>query len=346
MLALVKTAPGVGNLEVLEIEEPVPPAGHVKIAVKAAGICGTDLHIYYDEYRSFPPVVLGHEVSGEVVAVGPGVERVRLGERVTSETYASTCGSCRYCRDGRANLCSDRRSIGSGANGAFTSYLVVPENNLHVLPRNISYEEGALTEPLACVVHAMLGTATVAPGDVAVIAGPGAIGLLALQVAKAAGALTMVLGTDVDEHRLQTARDLGADAALNVQRDDYRSAIEVATSSDGADVVCECSGAGPAAQTLLDLVRPGGRYAQIGLFGGAVSWNLDQIVMKELTVTGTFASTPSSWPRALRLMADGVVDVKPLISGVFSITEWRAAFDTVEQRSGLKTLLTPVEDGR
>jgi L-iditol 2-dehydrogenase len=344
MLALVKTAPGVGNLEVLEIEEPVPPEGYVKIAVRAAGICGTDLHIYYDEFRSFPPVVLGHEVSGEVVEVGPGVERVRAGDRVTSETYSSTCGSCRYCRDGRVNLCRERRSMGSGVNGGFTRYLIVPESNVHVLPEHVTYEEGALTEPLACVVHATLGGSTVVPGDVAVIAGPGAIGLLTLQVARAAGARTIILGTDVDEHRLQTARDLGADMTLNVQRDDYRSAIEAATEAGGADVVYECSGAGPAAQTLLDLVRPGGRYAQIGLFGKAVSWDLDQIVLKELTVTGTFASTPASWRQALRLMADGVVNLKPLISGVFPITEWRAAFDMVEQRSGLKTLLRPVEE--
>lgn len=344
MLALVKTAPGVGNLEILEIEEPDPPEGHVKIAVKAAGICGTDLHIYYDEFRSFPPVVLGHEVSGQVVEVGRGVERVRAGDRVTTETYASTCGSCRYCRDGRANLCRERRSIGSGVNGGFTTYLVVPENNVHVLPENVSFEEGALTEPLACVVHAALGTSTVMPGDVAVIAGPGAIGLLTLQVVKAAGAATIILGTDLDEHRLQTARDLGADVILNVQRDDYRSAIDEATGAHGADIVYECSGAGQAAATLLQLVRPGGWYAQIGLFGRAVSWDLDQIVLKELTVTGSFASTPSSWRRALRLMAEGVVNLQPLVSGVFPITDWRAAFDTVEQRSGLKTLLRPVKE--
>jgi L-iditol 2-dehydrogenase len=344
MQALVKTAPGVGNLEIREIEEPAPPAGHVKIAVRAAGICGTDLHIYYDEYRSFPPVVLGHEISGEVAEVGPGVERVRAGDRVTTETYASTCGSCRYCRAGRANLCPERRSIGSGVNGGFASYLVVPEHNVRVLPEHVSFEEGALTEPLACVVHGVLETSTVTPGDLAVIAGPGAIGLLTLQVVRAAGAHTIVLGTDVDEHRLQTARALGAEAALNVLRDDYRSRIDALTDGNGADIVYECSGAGPAAQMLLDLVRRGGRYAQIGLSGKPVSWNLDHVVMKELTVTGSFASTPSSWGRALRLMADGSVNLKPLISGIFPITEWRTAFDIVEQRSGLKTLLRPVEE--
>jgi L-iditol 2-dehydrogenase len=345
MQALVKTAPGVGNLEIRDIEEPKTPPGHVKIAVRAAGICGTDLHIYHDEYRSYPPVVLGHEVAGEVAEIGPGVERVRVGEPVTTETYASTCGSCRYCREGRANLCPERRSIGSGVNGGFTTYVVVPEHNIHRLPENVSFAEGALTEPLACVVHAALETAMVTSGDVAVVAGPGAIGLLTLQVVKAAGARAIMLGTDVDEHRLRVARDLGADAAVNVQRDDYRAAVEAATDADGADIVYECSGAGPAAQTLLELVRRGGRYAQIGLFGKPVSWDLDQIVLKELTVTGSFASTPPSWVRALRLMAEGSVRLSPLISDTFPITQWRSAFDIVEGRSGLKTLLTPVEEG-
>jgi len=343
MKAVVKTAHGVGNVEVLEVEEPSVPAGCVKIAVQACGICGTDLHIYHDEYRVFPPVVLGHEVSGRVAEVGAGVEGFEIGDRVTTETYASTCGSCRYCREGRPNLCPERRSIGSGVNGGFTTYVIVPERNVHFLPDNVTYEEGALTEPLACAVHGALELPRVMPGDVAVIAGPGAIGLLTLQAVRSAGARTIMLGTQLDEHRLQMARTLGG-TAFNVHGDDYRRAIEEVTDGRGADVVYECSGAGPSAQALLDLVRRGGQYAQIGLFGRPVSWDLDQVCYKELGVTGSNASTPSSWARALALMADGSVNLAPLVSGVFPITEWRAAFDIFEQRSGLKTLLQPVEE--
>jgi L-iditol 2-dehydrogenase len=343
MQAVVKTSRGVGNIEVREIEEPPVSAGSVKIAVRAAGICGTDLHIYYDEYLTVPPVVLGHEVAGEVAEIGAGVDGVKVGDRVTTETYASTCNSCRFCREGRPNLCPARRSIGSGVNGGFTNYVVVPERNIHLLPDNIGYQEGALTEPLACAVHGALEMPRLTPGDLAVIAGPGAIGLLTLQAVKAAGVRTIMLGTDVDEHRLQVAQDLGADATFNVQRDDYRSLIEQMTEGYGADIVYECSGAGPAAQMLLELVRRGGQYAQIGLFGKPVSWDLDQICYKELGVTGSNASTPSAWTRALRLMASGSVSLKPLVSGVYPITEWRTAFDIFEQRSGLKTLLQPVE---
>jgi L-iditol 2-dehydrogenase len=348
MKAVVKTASGVGNIEVLDIDEPVTPPGHVKIAVRATGICGTDLHIYYDEYKSAPPVVLGHEVAGVVAEVGAGVESIRPGERVTTETYFSTCGSCRYCLEGRINLCPERQSIGTAVNGGFTTYVVVPARNVHHLPENVSDIAGALTEPLACVVHGALELPRVTPGDLAVIAGPGAIGLLTLQVVRAAGARVVVLGTDADTHRLQLAAELGAEACCNVQRDDVAETIASVSAgrSDqahaGADIVYECSGAGAAAQQLLELVRRGGQYAQIGLFGKPVAWDLDQVCYKELTVTGSNASVPSAWHRALQLMATGTVQTEPLISSVFPVTEWRTAFDTFEQGSGLKTLLQPV----
>ncbi len=344
MKAVMKVAPGVGNIELRDIAEPEPQAGQVKIKVHAAGICGTDLHIYKDEFKSWPPVVLGHEVAGEIIEVGRGVENIKPGERVTTETYFSTCGSCRYCRNGQTNLCLNRRSIGSAVNGGFTQYLVVPAKNIHRLPENISLEAGALAEPLACVAHGVLLNApTVSTGDVAVIAGPGAIGLLTLQLVKAAGATVMMLGANADAQRLELARQLGADHAVNVQQQDpLPLAQELTWQGLGADVVYECSGAGPAAAQLLRLVRRRGRYVQIGLFGKPVNWDLDQLCYKELIATGSNASTPESWLRAIRLLAAGVVKTDPLITHTFPVTEWQAAFDTFETKSGVKTLLQPV----
>jgi L-iditol 2-dehydrogenase len=344
MKAIMKVAPGVGNVEVREIDEPQPGPGQVKLRVRAAGLCGTDLHIYKDEFRSWPPVVLGHEVAGEIVELGEGVQGLATGMRVTSETYFSTCGTCRACRAGHANLCLERRSIGSAVNGGFTSYLIVPARNIHQLPDNVDFRAGALTEPLACVVHATLTTPTVTPGDVAVIAGPGAIGLLTLQVVKAAGATAIVLGTDADDHRLALAAQLGADAVVNVQRRDAAAVVrDLTVEGLGADVVYECSGAGPAAQQLLTLVRRHGRYVQIGLFGKPVAWDLDQLVYKELTATGTNASTPPSWLRALDLMGAGKVRTDLLITHEFPVTAWDKGFATFEDRSGVKTLFVPAE---
>jgi L-iditol 2-dehydrogenase len=138
---------------------------------------------------------------------------------------------------------------------------------------------------------------------------------------------------------------LGADLVFNVQRDGYRAAILELTEGSGADIVYECSGAGAAAQSLLDLVRRGGQYAQIGLFGKPIAWDLDQVCYKELTVTGSNASVPSAWSRALTLMAEGVVRTEPLVSGSLPLTRWREAFDLFERRTGLKTVLHPMEEG-
>lgn len=345
MKAVMKVARGEGHVEVREADVPRPGPGQVLIRVRAAGICGTDLHIYHDEFKTNPPVILGHEVAGEVVAAGPETD-APVGARVTTETYFSTCGQCRYCRDGQTNLCLQRKSIGSGVNGGFTDYVVVPARNLHVLPATIDFEAGALTEPLACVVHGVLNMRTVNAGDVAVIAGPGAIGLLTLQVVKAAGATAVMLGTDADAHRLALARELGADYTLNVQQEDAAAHVAAITDEGlGADVVYECSGAGPAASALLPLVRRRGRYAQIGLFGKPVAWDLDQVCYKELTVTGSNASVPSSWQRALRLMAAGTVRTAPLITHRYPVTAWREAFDVFEAKAGVKTLFLPEGTG-
>ncbi|MGQ9909403.1 MAG: zinc-dependent alcohol dehydrogenase [Candidatus Flexifilum sp.] len=342
MKAVMKVARGVGHVELREIDEPQPGPGQVKIAVRAAGICGTDLHIYKDEFRSFPPVVLGHEVSGEIAAIGPGVEGIALGQRVTTETYFSTCGECLYCRTGHANLCLNRRSIGSAVNGGFTNYVIVPARNIHPLPNSVDDYSGALTEPLACVVHAVLTHHTISPGDIAVIAGPGAIGLLTLQVVKAAGATAVVLGAAGDEQRLDLARALGADHVLDVTSDQPDALIrEITPEGLGADVVYECSGAGPAAQQLLTLVRRAGRYVQIGLFGKPVAWDLDQICYRELTVTGSNASVPSAWVRALQLLESGQVQTRPLITAVHEVADWRAAFDGFERKTAIKTVLVP-----
>jgi L-iditol 2-dehydrogenase len=342
MKGVMKVEQGAGNVEVRELDEPHTPPGHVKIEIHASGICGTDLHIFYGEFKTYPPVVMGHEIVGRVAEAGSGVENVQVGDRVTSETYFYTCGKCRYCRAGRINLCPDRRSIGSAVNGGFTQYMVVPARNVHRLPENVTLMSGALTEPLACVVHGALELPRLTPGDVAVVAGPGAIGLLTLQVVKAAGATVIVLGTEADEHRLALAAQLGANYTFNVQRDGYKENIAELTEGYGADIVYECSGAGPAAQTLLEVVRRGGQYAQIGLFGKPVAWDLDQVCYKELTVTGSNASVPSAWDRALKLMSSDLVKTEPLISGVYPITEWREAFDLFEKKQGLKLVLQPV----
>ena len=341
MQSVTKLARGEGNVGLRETDEPQPGPGQVLIAVRAAGICGTDLHIYHDEYPTQPPVTLGHELAGDVAAIGEGVTRVAPGDRITTETYFHLCGTCRFCRSGKPNLCPERRSIGSGVDGGFARYVVVPERNVHRLPDGLAFSEAALTEPLACVVHGALELPKVTAGDVAVVSGPGAIGLLTLQVARASGAAVIVLGTAVDHRRLELACELGATAAIDITTEDASATVQGLTGGWGADIVFECSGAGPAALGLLQHVRRGGQYAQIGLFGKPVAWDLDQVCMKELSVTGSNATVPSAWRTALRLLGEGQVRTAPLITGAYPLAGWADAFSTFEKREGVKLLLDP-----
>lgn len=340
MQALMKLARGVGHVGIGTIEAPMIIPGHVIIEVAYAGICGTDLHIYHDEFKTTPPVVMGHEIAGRIAHVADDVTGIAVGMRVTSETYYHTCKQCHHCRNGRPNLCFQRKSIGSAVHGGFTKFVRVPAHNIHRIPDNISDQAAALTEPLACVINA-IDLSRIQAGDICVIAGPGAIGMLTLQVLKAHGAYVVMLGTTVDTPRLAIARSLGADDVLDVSTHDPATTIEEVTGGMGADVVLECAGAGAAAQQLLQLAKRGGRYTQIGLFGKPISWDMDQVCYRELIVTGSNASVPHAWNRALRLMDQGLVNTEALISNVYSIHEWHTAFTEFEAKQGLKILLTP-----
>jgi L-iditol 2-dehydrogenase len=341
MIAVRKLARGAGNIELQQVKEPVAGPGQVVLEVAAAGICGTDLHIYLDEFATDPPVTIGHELAGRVVEVGAGVAEWQAGDRVTSETYFHTCGRCLHCRRGRPNLCKERRSIGSKADGAFARYLLVPATNLHRLPDSLDLESAALTEPLACTVHGVIDTAQVRAGDRVAISGPGPIGLLALQLARAAGASVVMLGTDADAGRLELAAQLGADGTINVQRVSNPAEAAADLLGSAADLVIECSGAAPAAQTLLDIVGRGGRYCQMGLYGRPVTLDLDVVCYKELVVTGSNATVPSAWPRAIRLLESGLVDARALITHRFALEHWDDALATVTDKAGVKVLLRP-----
>jgi L-iditol 2-dehydrogenase len=341
MKAVVKTKSGVGNVELREMPKPEVGKGQVLIEVKAAGLCGTDVHIFYDEFKSSPPVILGHEVSGSVAGVGKGVTNVRIGERVTTESYFETCGVCYYCRNGKENLCLNRLSIGSRVNGGMAKYVVVPARNIHKLPKNISYVEGAMTEPLACVIHSTLDLTKIAPGDVVVVSGPGPIGLLTAQVAKQAGAVVIVIGLRRDIDRLRVAEELGADHTVNLEKKNVIELINDLSGGRGADVVFECAGVEASVEMCLRLIRRVGQYTQIGLVGQKVSFDIDQIIYKEVIVRGGNASVSSAWPRALKLMEIEKIKLRPLISHVLPISQWEKAFEMFKEKSGSKILLTP-----
>ena len=341
MKALVKTQKGVGNIELKDMPEPTPGPDEVKIEVKAAGICGTDIHIFHDEFRNYPPVILGHEFSGVIAEVGTNVTSIQVGERVTTETAGKICGACRFCRSGEYHLCGNRLGIGSGINGGFAPFCVVRKELIHRLPDNVSFEEGAVSIPLAEAANGVAVRTGISAGELVLLFGPGPIGLLALQIARLDGGIVIAAGTEKDALRLKLAAELGAARTVNVEREDLKAIVMELTYGYGPDVVLECSGAQAAARAGLELVRKGGKFTQMGLHGKPITVDMDLVALKEIRVNGFFSTR---WPivdRALRWLSSGLVQTRPLITHTLPLDQWRKGFDLVEKKQGIKVLLVP-----
>jgi L-iditol 2-dehydrogenase len=335
MKGLAKLAPGVGHVAIDDRQERAPGAGEVLLEVRGAGVCGTDLHIEAGEFPSRPPVTMGHEVSGVVAAAGEGVASSWLGARVVCETYYSTCGICEWCRAGRINLCPERRSIGSFVDGAFARYVVVPAKNLHRRPDWLDEHAAVLVEPLACVCNCLFDPPAVTVGDRVLVTGPGPVGLLAAQVARALGGDVRLVGLPRDAARLEVARTLGFATS------DDPAGTAPDRPPAGYDVVIECSGAAGGAAVCLEAAGRGARYVQVGMFGKDVSVPLDNLFRKELVMTSGSASTPRSWRRALALVDGRRVELEPLVTEVAPLREWQRVFSDLRQGKGIKVVFDP-----
>jgi L-iditol 2-dehydrogenase len=344
MKAVVKYAPGAGNIDVLDVKEPACGPGLVKVQVAFCGVCGTDLHVLHDTFRNYPPVILGHECAGTVIETGPGVSGVAIGDPVTVlGATAVTCGRCAYCRSGYFIFCSQRRGMGHGVDGAFARYLVARPDQLYRLPDGMSLEAGALSEPFAAVVQAVTEITQVRLGETAVVSGPGPIGLLCVKLLVAEGIHTIVAGTAGDADRLAAARRFGAAHVVNVGERGLGEAVRDLTKGIGADVAFECSGHPDSVRGCLDSLRPMGRYTQVGICGRDIQFPMDQVFYKQLTVRGSVTYTAATWDRMMRIYAQGRVQLGDLVSATLPITEWHRAFDLCATREALKVLLYPVD---
>lgn len=338
MQALVKFAPGAGNMELREAPEPVPGQGEVKIRVMAASICGSDLHIRRGDI-GIPmryPVVTGHEFAGVVTEIGADVTTVKVGERVTAENTRSSCGLCPQCAAGSYNLCQQRLATGYAFDGAFTSYVVTPAVRVHRLPDAVDFRSGSLTDPSACAYHAVQELTRIDAGAHVLISGPGPMGLFCLQYAKANGGIVILAGTAKDAQRLELGKKLGADHIMAGAG--LAEKIKELTQGAGVDVVLECSGAEPAAQMGLNLLKRQGQYTQVGIFGKPIRFDLDQILYREIRMTGSFSQKFIGWEQALALCAQGKIQVAPLITHTFALPDWERAFDTFERGEAIKVV--------
>jgi threonine 3-dehydrogenase len=341
MRALAKTSAGPG-LELVDRPEPVPGPGEVLLRVEAASICGTDLHLFtWDEWASenlVPPRILGHEIAGTVVATGDGVRRVREGDLVGVESHLVDW-TCAQCRRGQVHLCRNLRVIGVHTDGGFAEQVVIPETNA-IESNGLDPAVVALQEPMGNAVHA----AFVEPieGRAVLVTGCGPIGLCAVGIARAAGA-SLVIATDTEPFRLDLARQMGADLALDARDADVVGAIIDATGGEGVDVVLEMSGASQALDQALAAVTRGGSISLLGIFSAPVPVELsDLVIMKGLRIHGIYGRRMyDTWDRTRSLLRSGGLDVTPIITHRLPLAEWPVAFDLLASRHAGKVVLLP-----
>lgn len=339
MKGLVKYTLGEGDAELRELPEPVPGPGEVKCKVIRAGICGSDMHVYHGEMGCTPPVVMGHEFIGRIVEVGEGVTKYQPGLRVTAEIGHYVCGKCEYCRDGFINMCIDRKSMGYVYDGVFAEYVIIPERDIVPVPESIDPDEAALIEPLACCCRACYDFADINPGKLVVVLGPGPMGQMNAQIAKAMGAKVIVAGTTHSAPRLEMAKKLGADYIIDFQQQDLKAFILSQTGNYGADVVIECSGTDSAVNLGLDILRKEGQLIQFAVHGKPESnINWVKIIQKELRVSGSMSTISHNWPQAVKLLENKQVNLKPLADAVYKLEDWKAAVEKYDSKTAYKVV--------
>ena len=322
---------GLRALALAEVERPQPGPGEVLVRVGAAGICGTDRHLYLGEFPSRPPVTLGHEFAGEVVEAGPGVT-LAPGTLVACDPNIF-CGTCAACRRGRVNLCAANVAIGLGRDGGFAEYAVIPAHRALPLPPGMSPEQGAFAEPLACTLHG-LDVARLVPGERAMVLGGGVIGLLAVQLARAAGAEVLLVTRNPQKRAV--AQTLGAHHTAASMDE------ALALWPQGADAVIECAGVAETMARAPDLAADGGRVVILGVLpkGARVAWEPFDLLFREVAILPAFIN-PFTQSRALDLIAQGAVQTAPLITRRIPLAEAVQAIAQPALPADIKVLVLP-----
>lgn len=347
MKALVLT--DYKKLELLEMEEPKAGPGDLLIAVRACGICGSDVHgCDGSTGRRRPPLIMGHEAAGVVEAVGEDVKGFAVGDRVTFDSTVY-CGHCFFCKRGEVNLCDHREVVGVSTPqfrrmGAFAEYVAVPARIAYRLPVEMPFAHAALIEAVSVAVHAVSLT-PINLEDAVVVVGAGMIGLLTLQAARLAGA-GRIISMDIDDGRLALAKKMGADQITNSL--DPRAAIEAvkaATGGRGADIVLECVGTSSTVTLCLDAVRKGGAVTLVGNVSPRVEFDLQSCVTRQIRVQGSCASS-GEYPKCISMMARGAIQIGELLSACVPLEEGSAWFERLYAREPgiLKVVLEPTRE--
>ncbi len=345
MKALVLTE--YKKLEYMDFEDPVPQVDEVLIKVRACGICGSDVHGYDGSSgRRIPPVIMGHEASGEIVSLGSQVKGWQIGDRVTFDSTIY-CNDCDYCHQGQINLCDNRRVLGVSCaeyrqNGAFAEYLVVPQHILYRLPDKVSFEQACMVEPLSIAFHAASLT-PIAINDSVVVVGSGMIGLLVIQTLRLAGCGD-IIAVDIDAGRLEMAKSVGADYLINSKEEDPAERVLELTKGKGARLAFDVVGNKASTGTALSVLQKGGNLTLIGNLAQMIDFPLQNVVTRQVRVQGSCASS-GEYGACLDMIARKAVNIDFMISKVAHLSEGQAWFDRLYQgdKDLLKVILKPSE---
>ena len=327
MLQQVMTAPG--KIEFREIETPVPKAGEVLIRIMKIGVCGSDIHVWHGKhpFTSYP-VTQGHEVSGEIAALGAGVESLEVGQKVTIQPQV-VCGKCYPCRHGKYNLCETLKVMGFQTTGVASEYFAVDAAKVTPLPQEMSFDEGAMIEPLAVAVHAVRKFGDMRGMRVAVL-GAGPIGILVAQAAKGMGAESVLI-TDISDLRLEKARQCGVDFCVNTCEADFGEALVSSFGPDKADVIYDCAGNNVTMGQAIRCARKGSTIILVAVFAGMAEVDLAVLNDHELDLNTTMMYRNEDYLEAIELVRAGKVDLKPLISKHFAFRDYAEAYRYIDE---------------
>ena len=327
MRQAVMTAPG--EIEVGDVDVPTPGEGEVLLRIRRIGVCGSDVHVYHGTHPfTGYPVVQGHEFSGEVEAVGPGVTGIAVGAKVTA-TPQNTCGQCPQCLRGDYHICDNLAVRGFQAPGCAQDFYVTEASKVLPLPETFTFEQGALVEPAAVAVRALSRLDASPAGRNIVVLGAGPIGNLVAQVARGAGATVLV--TDLSEYRLEVARQCGLQHTSNARAESLADAAGRAFGGKGFSGAFECSGAEAALTATIDAIAKGGTIIVVAVFEDKPPVNLSQVQDRELTLRGTLMYQRGDYERAIEAIADGAIATDPLVSKHFPLEEYLAAYHFIDE---------------
>ncbi|NLZ87916.1 MAG: L-threonine 3-dehydrogenase [Clostridiales bacterium] len=338
MDALVKARPAPG-LELRQMPKPVPKEDEVLIRIHKTAICGTDLHIYqwngWAQQHVATPRIIGHEYVGEIAQIGAYVKGFHVGQTVSGEGHI-VCGHCRNCRAGNAQWCHETEGVGVNRDGAFAEYLCIPASNCIPISPDLPEEVVAFFDALGNATHTALMFDVV--GEDVLITGAGPIGIMAAAICQRNGARNVIV-TDLIDYRLGLAKKMGATYTLNVGRDDLAAVMKAANMVEGFDVGLEMSGSTSALRQMLSTMRNGGKIAMLGLFGIKSEIDLDNVILKGLTLQGIYGRRMYETWYKMAAMVQGGLDMRPLITHRFHYTDYQKAFDIMETGNSGKIIL-------